>query len=425
MNASLLQGSFGTQTPAKLVAAAFPALTHLHLEDVDLTATDLRHLSSCTQLSYVRTIRCSMVGTPAGGPGSSPLSTVISLRQLIVRDTPSALVKGVTQLTNLKLTVRQDTLGQLAAAVSGMSNLQQLELLGSNNGITMPALQLVLPSCATLRKLILHAGIDQQQFVVLLRHAPQLTHFTCYSLTLTEDMSRTACSLKELVVQTENDDLRLLPYLPLHSLERASFFRHTLQLPTANPELHFYFALGATPGVTPNLVRATLANLERCPAWQQSGTTVYINVMDSVGYDSSHVAEFDQVLEALSAAASKRVKLCLSTRWTWLQKSSLQKLGSALGERLVGLELRACQLGDDFWAAVWAHLPGLQQLDLCDTLSKVTDDALDGATLTSFCSHATHPLQLRLGYLMYLDLAKECEVWEQQMPLITVDIADA
>jgi hypothetical protein len=80
-----------------------------------------------------------------------------SLRQLSVQEVPSALAAGLTQLTSLKLTpqltTKEDTWAELPELLSGMSHLQQLELEGSNLGMTAEALQLLLLTCSQLKKL--------------------------------------------------------------------------------------------------------------------------------------------------------------------------------------------------------------------------------------------------------------------------------
>jgi hypothetical protein len=353
-----------------------------------------------------------------------------SLRELVVYDTPSALVQGVTQLTSLQMLGQDDTLAELAAVLSGMSNLQQLELGGSlSNGIPAEALQLMLVTCTQLSKLTLHARIEQQQFRMLLRQAPQLAHFTCRCLILTEDMSQAACSLRELVMQCQYLDLCTLAYLPLHSLSYVSFHVHSLQLPTARPELQLHCShIAGNPGGRPNTIHAALANLERCPAWQQSGTTVHIRVIrDDVEGDS-----FFQVFEALSAVTSRRVQLTLHAESALLQESTVHKLGRALGERLVDLKLQDCLLCEDFWAAVWAHLPGLQHLTLWDPSPGPGTANLEVSqeTLTTFCSHATHQLQLRLGRKLYDRLGVSSWRLEEQsrgpgeegVPQVTVEV---
>jgi hypothetical protein len=350
-----------------------------------------------------------------------------SLRELVNHNVPSALVEGVTQLTSLQLTTRTDTLAELAALLSGMSNLQQLELGGSNNNIPAESLQLMLSTCTQLRKLTLHARIDQRQFEVLLRIAPQLTHFACRCLILTDDMSQAACSLSELVLHCQSENIGTLAYLPLHCLDRVSFSDHELQLPTARPQLRLNSSYDvADPGDMLSTLRAALINLERCPAWQQSGPTVDIRVIR----DHRHGGGFYQVLEALSAVTSKHVQLTLDARWALLEESTVQELGRALGHRLIGLELQNGQLCEDFWAAVWAHLPGLQRLTLCDTsCDGLPSNYIIRESLTSFCSHATHPLQLRLGRRMYSKLGVASWKLEEQsrgagegVPRVTVEM---
>jgi hypothetical protein len=416
---------------AKLVAAAFLALKSLCLFEVDTTASDLGQLSGCTQLSRLTLSNCSIAGARAQGPGSSPLKALTSLRELVVCNMPSALAAGATQLTSLKLT---DNLMKLAAGLSGMSNLQQLELgdWGTNcDPAPAEALQVVLIYCPKLSQLTLHARMEQPQFEVLVKHAPQLTDFTCNCLYLSEDMSQSACSLKTLYMQWQYEDIKILAYLPPHSLEWVWFSDYDLQLPTAHPKLRLNCSdILVDSDNIPSTLRAALTNLERCPAWQQSGTTVSINIVASTSPDDDfYDTDYDQLLEALSAVASKHVQLGLDAKWALLDEPAVQKLGTALGQRLTGLQLQRCDLCDEFWAAVWAHLPGLQRLTLCDSLLDINE--ISQETLTSFCSHATHPLQLRLGRQLHDRLGDISRKLKEQRrargkggPRVTVKVID-
>jgi hypothetical protein len=82
---------------------------------------------------------------------------------------------------------------------------------------------------------------------------------------------------------------------------------------------------------------------------------------------------------------------------------AVQQLGGALGTSLKQLVLQRCALSEDFWPAVWAHLPGLQQLTVEDNVYGFI--GMD--ELASFCGGATHPLQLNLGQRLYKKVGAE------------------
>jgi hypothetical protein len=95
---------------------------------------------------------------------------------------------------------------------------------------------------------------------------------------------------------------------------------------------------------------------------------------------------------------------------------AVQQLGVTLRGSLKQLVLGNCDLSPDFWPAVWAHLPGLQQL-------KDKFKGASGATkLAFFSSRATRPLQLYLKGDRYREvrgkLGEQCQVWG--VPQVTV-----
>jgi hypothetical protein len=140
---------------------------------------------------------------------------------------------------------------------------------------------------------------------------------------LSNDMSAVACSLKEVVVQCQYEHVQLLSYLPLYNLDCVSFYQDGLQLPTAHPKLLVRCRPAVrNPGGTPNM-RSALVNLERCPAWQHSGLAVYIRVYSSEGF-TFYDSDLHDVLDGLSAVASKHVQLRLNAGMAFLQESTVQ-----------------------------------------------------------------------------------------------------
>jgi hypothetical protein len=72
------------------------------------------------------------------------------------------------------------------------------------------------------------------------------------------------------------------------------------------------------------------------------------------------------VLGALAPLGDKEVHLYMKTPDAGVGASEVQQLGGALGSSLKQLVLQECELSDDYWPAVWAHLSGLQQLSIWD-----------------------------------------------------------
>jgi hypothetical protein len=151
------------------------------------------------------------------------------------------------------------------------------------------------------------------------------------------------------------------------------------------------------------LVHSSLVNLMRCPAWQQCRSRVSI----SLGFAGPP----EQLMGALAPLAGKEVSLSINDRDSLIEAPAVQQLGATLGNSLRQLVLEACELSPDFWPAVWAHLPGLQQL----TVSDQVKGASSATELAVFCSRAMRPLQLNLGPGLLEQvggkLEEQCQVW--------------
>jgi hypothetical protein len=65
-----------------------------------------------------------------------------------------------------------------------------------------------------------------------------------------------------------------------------------------------------------------------------------------------------------------------------------------------------CTVLQDFWPAVWRHLPGLQEL----TIFMGVLGAISSSDIAAFCSTATRPLSLRL----FTDIHRPVGPAEQQ-----------
>jgi hypothetical protein len=150
-----------------------------------------------------------------------------------------------------------------------------------------------------------------------------------------------------------------------------------------------------------------------------------VNVILARSWRDLDTPDLLSLVPALAPLASKEVKLSIHMPEAALGASEVQQLGVTLGSSLKQLVLEVCELSDDFWPAVWAHLPGLQQLT-------VTDDVYGSFgvdELSSFCSGATRPLQLKLSQAFIEELREEGDLDQGDRwmgaPHITVTVAEA
>jgi hypothetical protein len=351
-----------------------------------------------------------------------------SLRKLRIRDidraiNSTALVAGLTQLHDLNVyTVDEGTLTDLLPSVSAMAGLKHLKLRGSDFGCSSPQLvhHVFTHAGAQLRSLSL-GKVGQAGFEALLTYGTQLTRLTCSNLGLSRDLSQSACHLKELVVEY-NHYMWTLACLPLHSLDKLSFGPGDLDLPSACPRLGFYLGPTTAPEHhTPAVLHKALQNLTRCPAWQRSGPSVALRLGGAASKPWT-LAESASVIEELSILSSKQVSVQMGT--CSIGAPQVHQLETALGSSLKHLKLRWCTIDPSFWPAVWRHLPELQRLEVCDERVQQQQQIAPG-DVASFCSHATHPLQLILSKDLYQavqgdQLEQLCRTWG--VPQVTVGI---
>jgi hypothetical protein len=399
---------------------------------MSLTHADLSSLSACSQLSSMKLNSCQVQATGLDSI-TSPLSAVRSLRQLSVEGTSSSIVAGLTQLTRLSLIgpnqaegLPREAEAQRVARITGVTQLQDLHL-GYDAFEWPPPIDAelvvsLLTSLKQLTSLALGYEVGQPAFDALLTLAPQLTSFTCTGLRLKEDRSASPCTWRSLVITGDFGD-EAPAYLPTGSLTRL-VLPSVLELPSPRPTL----ALGVDDILgpdgmleeAPELLQRGLTNVVRSPAWQQSGPRVHVNLLND-SFSSDMTPDLLRALPgALAPLASKEVSLSIVIPELLAGASVVQQLGGALGSRLWKLVLWECDLSDDFWPAVWAHLPGLQQL----TVSDYVCGAISAEQLTSFCSHATRPLQLYLEHKLFSRVHAEGKLERRSgLPQVTVGAA--
>jgi hypothetical protein len=385
-----MQGFPDGSTPAKLVASAFPALQKLEIIDITLSYADISSLTACSQLSSL-TLRTFQVQPIAGAGRSSPLSAVASLRQLSVHYTLSSIVAGLTQL-------------------------HHLELRGAQFAVTLEEFRPILAACKQLTSLTLDYTLVQGPFDALLTHAPQLTSLTCSSLDLHEDRSASPCSLKELVFTRQGLDLITVANLPITGVTHLAFLSDELDLPDPAPTLDIWTSQFICESNIPDKIHRGLLNLTRCPAWQQCGPVVRVDLLSKHHHLSTK--QLGLLMGALAPLSSKEVKLTIDMQEVVTGGPVIQQLGEALGSSLGHLVLVQCDLSDDLWPAVWAHLPGLEQLTVTDKVR----GSIGPQQITSFCSQAVRPLKLNLGSRLYGQVQRRHQL-ERQWGLAQVTVA--
>jgi hypothetical protein len=389
----------------KRVSAAFPALQAVKLSHMSLSHADLSSLTACSQLTHLDLQSCELQET---GPKRtmSPLSALHSLKQLSLEDTDSSIASGLTQLTGLSDLYGDETLDECLKHITCLTQLQHLELDKDTYNITSEQVASIVTSLRQLTSLGLYYILRQPAFDALLTHAAQLTRLTCSYLHLDEDRSASPCSWKELVVRHCDLDAETLACIPTASLTRLAFGSMAV-FPSPSPTLEFE----TLQLNMPELVQRGLVNLMRCPAWHQCGSGVHIRVVEHPAANSPEL--LGRVLGMLAPLVGKEVLLSIDMPEADVGAPELQQLGGALGSSLNQLGLERCEVSDGFWPAVWAYLPGLQQLTVGDKVQ----GAVGAHEVAFFCSRATRPLQLSLGQRLHKEagaegkLERQCRVW--------------
>jgi hypothetical protein len=297
-----------------------------------------------------------------------------------------------------------------------------LELSSGGHSLSADEVRSILTSLQQLTSLDLESTIHQPEFDVLLTHGTQLTSLTCTGLYLSEDRSASSCSWKELVMNNQGFDAATFAYMPTASLTRLGVWGG----PSPPTTLHFTTTGMPEAVELPELMRRSLTNLMRCPAWQQCTSRVEISLVSDK--DNDDIAVLSQ-LAALAPLSSKEVSVYIDILLGFMTAAGVQQLGDALGSSLKQLVLGRCILSDDFWPAIGSQLPGLQQLGVRRGVSGAT-----AHELANFCSCATRPLQLSLTQELYNELRCLREVRaegqiegqsrEGEVPLVTITAGD-
>jgi hypothetical protein len=388
---------------------------------MSVAITDLNHLAASTQLSSLTFWCCQLPALPTG---QNPLTALASLKDLTISASEISCVKGLTQLASFHLCHSRHSADQVLTSLAGCTQLQELELYFRDLEVGPQHVQRSIAISSQLRSLAFCHIVDQQQFDVLLTHGTQLASVTLQDLYLKEDRSMSACSWKSVTITKRRHILEVLANMPLYSLERLQFpeIQDGMKFPTQRPVLHLHAGLDEDPST--DLLRRALANIERCPAWQHSGPCA------AVWLDTMHrfppyfqQSQLHQVLQALSALVSKRLHFGLEAYEHVVDATTAQTLGDAVGPRLTGLLINSCQLHPSFWAAMWAHLPNLQQL----LLGEYIEPVLPAARLVSYCMNAPRPLQIKISdsWQPELDLVWQAQQLLKRAGVTLVTVVDA
>jgi hypothetical protein len=224
------------------------------------------------------------------------------------------LVAGATQLARLSMDISHCyTAAALFTFLQDLTQLQSLELshvaidISDHHYVSWQVVQRVTATFSQLTSLTLHCHLEQGPFYLLLSSATQLTSLTCRSLNIFTDRSQHSCSWKELKLMEQYLDLVVLKHLPLHSLSRLVFL--DAQFPTPAPQLSYSLSRGTHLRWSASELRAALANLARCPAWQASGPMVQIRLRCK-WQNAWPAGDLEHALAATSPAACK-VCLCI------------------------------------------------------------------------------------------------------------------
>jgi hypothetical protein len=143
-------------------------------------------------------------------------------------------------------------------------------------------------------------------------------------------------------------------------------------------------------------------------------------VLSGYQLSGTFIHQYSQFLAAVDTVAGKQVQqLCIDgTPNLDVGAAMVADLGRAVGITLAHLELVDCRMSPDFWPPVWARLPGLKTL----TVSGKSSVLITSQDVASFCSSATHPLQLLLDqdlYTRYQQREQQPDI-QQGEPLVTV-----
>jgi hypothetical protein len=226
------------------------------------------------------------------------------------------------------------------------------------------------------------------------------------------------CAPKHLKWE-EGGDIREWINLPLHAVELL----HVEDEEGNDTELPYragsrfvslpFQASNTAPQDLPALVRQAAINIAECPAWRASQPKPPVELYTSEDSDFDSNTRV-QLLRALTPMMHGVTSVHIRMEGFKLGGAEVQALGS-ISSTLTRLFVWQADTQQNFWPAVWAHLPSLQTLAfLPDALEELgANFPLDVAVL---CSRAPRPFTVLLSpeglaKLQQCQLAERCQVW--------------
>jgi hypothetical protein len=381
---------FNAVLSAPVVIRAFPALTQLRLNQVELGDGALFSMLVAQAGCPLRSLTlesCNMQDT-AVEEAAAALARLPSLKACQVSGYGSATLRIASQLTalthlgaRLEATARfRDT--QLVKTVARNTGLQSLFLYSS---LFVPLgagmLQCLLNSCTRLTQLdIFQYMLDDQGLDVLLQHGTSITDLTLGDLNLTRSRADSTCRWQRLELVQADCVIDGLAYLPLRSVQElpSTYDSETLHL-----RLMYWEHLELLPQAA--------SNLAACPAWKKQPATrillytphQYVRAMPDI--------EAAPLLSALSPLAGPQMQhlgICINAEFG---RQEVQVLARSLGSGLRSLSLRRGVIKPSFWPALCEHLPHLKQLGL---MHKVEVNSMG---ITAYLRTQTQPFTLYIG----------------------------
>jgi hypothetical protein len=379
---------FNAVLSAQVVIRAFPALTQLRLNQVELGDGALFSMLAAQAGCPLRSLTlesCSIQETSVE-EAAAALARLPSLKACQVSSYGSATLRIASQLTalthlgaGLEATARyRDT--QLVKTVARNPGLQSLVLYFSffvPLGAGM--LQCLLNSCAHLTQLdIFQYTLDDQKLGVLLQHGTNITDLTLGDLNLTRSRADSACRWQRLELVQADCVIDGLAHLPLKSVQELT---STYDSETLHLRLMHWEHLDL-------LLPQAASNLAACPAWKKQPATRILLFTPHQYARAMPDIEAAPLLSALSPLAGPQMQHLGISINAEFGRQEVQVLARSLGSGLRSLSLCRGVIKPSFWPALCEHLPHLKELGL---MHKVEVNSMG---ITAYLRTRTQPFTL-------------------------------
>jgi hypothetical protein len=205
----LLQEWSIDSTGAARLVSLFPSLHSLRLSCISLGRGELlSELSTCTQLTRLSLISCSLESGQAIKSASLALKELGGLRELEVHDKPPEVgpVAGFDELMRLAQGLDPTEVHELIGICFSqpLVQLRSLSLSPARVSLSRYLLPTLLTSCSQLKDLHLMCDLDQQGLDAVLTHGSHLTSLCCGRISFsTSTVAAPVCNLKSFSLQTQ------------------------------------------------------------------------------------------------------------------------------------------------------------------------------------------------------------------------------